>query len=326
MRNPCRFRVSVGSIPFVGNVSGLLPHAPTRRLSSGAGQSAARRHQRVPRILHRHGQADHLRQLPCDSRATGPTRPMPTHTPSWPASGHRRACYTCHTVSEKGTPRPHPPAGTRFRTQPTMTCSARAAMDPAKITSPRGPDDRDHPLAGATAAGSRGRVDSAATAASCGLPHGRSSAVRRGVGAVGPRAPGAGGGRGSPGRHPNCASCHEGKATLAAWGVTANYAEKGRHRQRRPPGPMTCSVCHDPHGSARSQRHRSGQLRFPIDVPIANQNLCMKCHQRRSEPDATSRAGRTHLRAPMLLGDAGYQPAGFQPDLQAVATTTGPWQ
>ena len=43
---------------------------------------------------------------------------------------------------------------------------------------------------------------------------------------------------------------------------------------------ITCSVCHDPHDAINDH-----QLRFPIDVPDINQNLCMKCHQRRAIPD-----------------------------------------
>ena len=49
----------------------------------------------------------------------------------------------------------------------------------------------------------------------------------------------------------------------------------------------------------------------------------MKCHQRRSVPDSTAARGPHSPQGPMLLGDAGYQPAGFEPDLQAVATTHG---
>jgi hypothetical protein len=131
-------------------------------------------------------------------------------------------------------------------------------------------------------------------------------------------------GGGSPADNPNCASCHEGKGVLAAWGVTADYAEKGQTGSANNLG-QTCAVCHDPHGTAEdaSGQPIAGQLRFPIDVPDANQNLCMKCHQRRSVPDLASSRGPHSPQGPMLLGDAGYQPAGFQPDLQAVASTHG---
>jgi hypothetical protein len=125
--------------------------------------------------------------------------------------------------------------------------------------------------------------------------------------------------------NPSCASCHEGKATLAAWGVGANYAERGSTGGANYLG-QTCAVCHDPHGSARDPNTDAlipGQLRFPISTPDVNQNLCMKCHQRRSEPDQASSRGPHSPQGPMLLGEAGYQPAGFQPDVQAVASTHG---
>ena len=123
---------------------------------------------------------------------------------------------------------------------------------------------------------------------------------------------------------PTCGSCHEGRKALAAWGVTANYAEKDLPGSDHYLG-ITCAVCHDPHGFTRGSDGKpvEGQLRFPIDVPDINQNLCMKCHQRRAEPDQASSRGPHSPQGPMLLGDAGYHPAGFDPDVQAVATTHG---
>ena len=113
--------------------------------------------------------------------------------------------------------------------------------------------------------------------------------------------------------NPSCASCHEGKAILAAWGVTSNYAERGQTGSANNLG-MTCAVCHDPHGSAEEGGGQplAGQLRFPIDVADANQNLCMKCHQRRSQPDSTAVRGPHSPQGPMLLGDAGYQAGRFR--------------
>ena len=151
----------------------------------------------------------------------------------------------------------------------------------------------------------------------CTNPSSRSGASRR-TPVLGRRA------RGLRGRQRQCASCHEGKAILAAWGVTSNYAERGQTGSANYLG-MTCAVCHDPHGSAKKADGTplAGQLRFPIDVADANQNLCMKCHQRRSQPDSTAVRGPHSPQGPMLLGDAGYKPAGFDPDVQAVATTHG---
>jgi len=123
---------------------------------------------------------------------------------------------------------------------------------------------------------------------------------------------------------PTCGSCHEGRDALAAWGVTSDYAEKGAPGTQNYLG-ITCAVCHDPHGFTRGADGQpvAGQLRFPIDVPDVNQNLCMKCHQRRAEPDQASSRGPHSPQGPMLLGDAGYHPAGFDPDVQAVASTHG---
>jgi hypothetical protein len=123
---------------------------------------------------------------------------------------------------------------------------------------------------------------------------------------------------------PTCGSCHEGRDALAAWGVTADYAEKGLPGTENYLG-ITCAVCHDPHGftTGTDGQPVAGQLRYPIDVPDVNQNLCMKCHQRRAEPDQASARGPHSPQGPMLLGDAGYHPAGFDPDVQAVASTHG---
>ncbi len=102
-----------------------------------------------------------------------------------------------------------------------------------------------------------------------------------------------------------CASCHDGRRALVAWGVQSNYVERDGATAYQP---TTCSVCHDPHGSPNSK-----QLRFAINTPDPEQNLCMKCHMRRVEP-ATGSTHGTEPHAPqgaVLLGIAGYRPAGF---------------
>ena len=50
--------------------------------------------------------------------------------------------------------------------------------------------------------------------------------------------------------------------------------------------PTTCAICHDPHA-----KDHEGQLRWAIDDPNPDNNLCMKCHNRRTEPQATSSRG-----------------------------------
>jgi predicted CXXCH cytochrome family protein len=116
-----------------------------------------------------------------------------------------------------------------------------------------------------------------------------------------------------PAGRAECASCHNGLATLQAWGVNTNFAEKGSTT----PLPVTCSVCHNPHGSPNES-----QLRFSISNPDPEQNLCMRCHMRRSEP-----AGGTYGLSPhapqgaVLLGTAGYRAANFAYDTSRIFTS-----
>lgn len=111
-----------------------------------------------------------------------------------------------------------------------------------------------------------------------------------------------------------CASCHDGKVTLTSWGVRVNYVERDSVGNF----PVTCTVCHDPHGSGIGK-----QLRFPIDTPDPEQNLCMRCHLRRVEPAPNSSQG-TRPHAPqgaVLLGTAGYRPANFTLSDAAILTS-----
>lgn len=104
-----------------------------------------------------------------------------------------------------------------------------------------------------------------------------------------------------------CTSCHEGRGALEAFGVDADYIEKDGSE----PQPIVCSVCHDPH-SAQNEH----QLRFPINVPDIDQNLCMKCHQRRAVPDPTSSRGPHSPQGPLLLGeDVGWTPPNFDTNI-----------
>jgi len=81
--------------------------------------------------------------------------------------------------------------------------------------------------------------------------------------------------------------------------------------------PITCAVCHDPHGSDYGK-----SLRFPIDDASLDNNLCMKCHSRRFEPTTTSNTSGPHgPQGPALLGTAGWWPSGS--DTTPQATTHG---
>jgi predicted CXXCH cytochrome family protein len=103
----------------------------------------------------------------------------------------------------------------------------------------------------------------------------------------------------------SCQSCHTGEGALASWGVNTNFAEKaslgpGNHL------PIVCGVCHDPHGGPNLH-----QLRYPLDDPSLDNNLCMKCHQRNGNPDPTSSRGPHSPQGPLLLGTAGWWPPGL---------------
>jgi predicted CXXCH cytochrome family protein len=103
--------------------------------------------------------------------------------------------------------------------------------------------------------------------------------------------------------NPSCIGCHEAKGILTAWGVKSTFlAETGTNQHLA----VTCTVCHDPHDA-----RNAGQLRFPMDVPEVEQNLCMKCHRRRAQPDPTSAHGPHSPEGPLLLGDAGWFPPNF---------------
>jgi predicted CXXCH cytochrome family protein len=94
-----------------------------------------------------------------------------------------------------------------------------------------------------------------------------------------------------------CKSCHGGPGALEAWGINTNYLEKGDTSRIG----ITCAICHDPHSNANE-----GQLRYPIDTPNVDTNLCMKCHQRRAIPDETSASSGPHSpQGPLLLGEIG---------------------
>ena len=216
------------------------------------------------------------------------------------------------------------PAGTRYRTRPTTTCSARAAMARAIPRTGAG-------CAGVgeqSPAGARGLswVTPPRMAPSCaGCHNGVHHALRRGVEPVGSR-PVAGGEPGRfrggqsqlrvvPRRERRCLRPGVSPPTTPSGDrpAAANYL--GR--------PARCATTRTDPPRRPTGKPLEGQLRFPIDVADANQNLCMKCHQRRSQPDSGRRRGPHSPQGPMLLGDAGYKPAGFEPDIQAVASTHG---
>ncbi|MEK6253518.1 MAG: cytochrome c family protein, partial [Gemmatimonadales bacterium] len=73
--------------------------------------------------------------------------------------------------------------------------------------------------------------------------------------------------------NPECARCHRGQGTLAAWGVRGPYVEKFSEE----PLAVVCGVCHSMHNNTFE-----GQLRFPVRTPDIQVHLCARCHNRRS--------------------------------------------
>lgn len=102
--------------------------------------------------------------------------------------------------------------------------------------------------------------------------------------------------------NPDCTECHSGDGALVAWGIDSDWAEKTSTTGQVA---ITCAVCHDPHGV-----ENDAQLRFPVNTANLDTNLCMKCHQRRAVPEATSLRGPHSPEGPTLLGQAGWWPAG----------------
>lgn len=113
-----------------------------------------------------------------------------------------------------------------------------------------------------------------------------------------------------------CKSCHEGKGAMVAFGVNAEFVEKGSSESMA----ITCSVCHDPH-DARNE----GQLRFPINVADVEQHMCAQCHDRRSTPNPASSHGlEPHSpETGLLQGDVGWFPPGINIDRGEIIATHG---
>jgi predicted CXXCH cytochrome family protein len=112
-----------------------------------------------------------------------------------------------------------------------------------------------------------------------------------------------------------CAECHSGQGALKAWGIKGNYVEKNSPQHLA----FTCGVCHDPHEATHD-----GQLRFAADVASVTQNLCMKCHHKRGEPDLSAAQRGPHSpEGPMLLGQAGWVPPNMTYDPGLIVGTHG---
>ncbi|MDX1395731.1 MAG: cytochrome c3 family protein [Gemmatimonadota bacterium] len=100
-----------------------------------------------------------------------------------------------------------------------------------------------------------------------------------------------------------CNDCHEGRRALEVFGEYSTYVEQDIPELQ----PIGCSICHDPHGSPNG-----AQMRFAIDVPNVEQNLCMKCHHKRAVPEIDNSRGPHSPQGPLVLGeDVGWIPPNF---------------
>jgi predicted CXXCH cytochrome family protein len=111
-----------------------------------------------------------------------------------------------------------------------------------------------------------------------------------------------------PAGRDGCEDCHTGEGALRMFGVNSDYLEKSGIDQPDQHLAITCAVCHDPHGS-----EETGQLRYPVDFPSVDVNLCMQCHQKRGSPDLDEANRGPHSpEGPTLLGTAGWFPPGLE--------------
>jgi hypothetical protein len=140
----------------------------------------------------------------------------------------------------------------------------------------------------------------------------------------------------SPSTRAECIGCHTAQGVLAAWNVRTEYQE----RTSTTPQPIVCAVCHDPHSNEASRSpdapatgplsnpESGGQLRYPIDVPDEEQNLCMKCHHKRAQPDidpvTVNSRGPHSPEGPLLLGeDVGFWFSDTPIDNEEIVGTHG---
>ena len=115
-----------------------------------------------------------------------------------------------------------------------------------------------------------------------------------------------------------CNACHGAEGALRAWGFRTEYLEKGEGESIG----ITCAVCHDPHS-----KDHPGQLRFSVEARSLDENLCMKCHQRRAIPDEGTSSGGPHSpQGPLLLGEirsVGWTPPNFPYNVDRIRGTHG---
>jgi predicted CXXCH cytochrome family protein len=109
---------------------------------------------------------------------------------------------------------------------------------------------------------------------------------------------------------PTCVGCHTAQGFLNQVAPNANYVEKVASTTQITAAnalPLVCATCHEPHGSGNDR-----QLRYSISAANVDDNLCIKCHQRRADPSQVTTRNSVHSpEGPTLLGLAGWFPPGM---------------
>jgi len=243
-------------------------------------------------------------------------------------AGVQASCYGCHGVSQNGN-RITVAAGINFANDTTyhdVQCESCHGPGRAHIDDPNNsnvPLARANVTTGYAPASGVGVSTGLDLDASCASCHGQAS---HGISLAEEwQASGHGRIQTSPAGNTasGCNTCHDGKAFIRSLNgnVDPNYVE----RTNTTPGqqqyfPVTCTACHDPHGSANGK-----MLRLPIDQPDLTTNLCMRCHNRGARPSGSftnGSRGAHSAQGPIVAGDGfGYIPAGFVFDAANPAAT-----
>jgi predicted CXXCH cytochrome family protein len=239
------------------------------------------------------------------------------HSDAWATlvnSGHAQAsCEGCHTVNERGNALDTPSGYNAVKDPGYYDVQCESCHGPG-YTHVQAPDASPPPLA-------RVGASTAANSGTCGECHSGThhpyveqwEASRHAE----PNEEVIDEAIADPVGRASCMSCHEGRAALRSFGVTDNYIERDQPLSHATAQGITCAVCHDPHGGTGN----SSQLRFPIDDPNIDNNLCTQCHARRSVPQVTSNRGPHAPQGPVLFGYAGWFPPGV--DTTAQPTSHG---
>jgi len=231
------------------------------------------------------------------------------------AASDPASCKDCHAVTERGNASEAQIgfASTQDARYQDVQCESCHGPGAAHVSNP---DVAEHPLAsiavphpeGAGALAPGGALHVAQATEGCAECHGEAHQPIVEQWAASPH----GEVVAFPAGRAECQQCHRGQQILTAWGETADYKEKNSPEHQA----IVCAVCHDPH-----DKDNPSQLRFPVNSPALELNLCARCHNRRADPEVTSTRGPHAPQAPLLLGDAGWFPPGvnFEPG-QILAT------